>query len=272
MPLIIAATDFSAVADNAVKYACNLALAQNTDVAVIHTYSIPLTLGDLTVPLPISDFKAEAEDGMNRLMGGLSQDYPQINFRSAIIFGNVIDAIEDFVGENEEPMLVVVGNSSTPDNPTFMDGILLDAFRSLKYPILAVPQDVAYEQVRKIGFVYDNELGGSEHALQQLAELALTLRAELHVHYNQPDAQERNDEVNNGARGLLNAATPVYHYTHEKDIDASILDFTSRFQLDWLIVMPRRHSFFEGLFHKSHTKAIVNNTFIPVMALHESDV
>lgn len=275
MPFIIAATDFSSVADNAVKYACELALAQNADVALIHTYSIPLTLGDMAVPLPASDFLTDAQDTMNRLIADLAHQYPQITFRNAIIYGNIIDAINEFVRDDSPPMFVVVGNSYTHEDPSWMDSTLLDALRTLKYPILAIPGDTEYTQVRKVGFVYDNELGGSEHALQQLAALSINIGAELHVHYNHPtppDDDEPVVEINNGARGLLTPANPLYHYTIGEDIDASILDFVAKYHLDWLVVMPRRHSFFENLFHKSHTKMIVNSSYIPVMALHETDV
>lgn len=273
MPFIIAATDFSDVASNAVDYACKLALAQNADVALIHTYSIPLTLGDMTVPLPASDFRIEAEDGMSKLIGELHADYPQIMFRSAIIYGSIVDAINEFVAEGETPMLAVVGNSATPEDPTWIDSTLMEALKELKYPILAIPPTVTYTDARKIGFVYDNEIGGSEHALQQLAALSMSLGAELHVHYNVPVPPDEDGypEINNSARGILMPANPLYHYTHGEDIDRSIFEFASKFQLDWLVVMTRHHSFFRSLFHKSHTKVIVNNSFIPVLALHEGE-
>ncbi len=274
MPFIISATDFSSVADNAVKYACDLALAQNADVTILHTYSIPLTLGEMTVPLPASEFREDAEITLNKLIAELGHQYPQITFRKAVIYGNVIDAINGLIGDDEPPMFVLVGNSYSQENTSWMDSTLLEAFRSLKFPILAIPPDSQYEQVRKIGFVYDNELGGSEHALQQLAQLALTLGAELHIHNNQrePEEGEMNVEINNGARGLLMPANPLYHYSFGEDVDSSILDFVAKYHLDWLILMPRGHSFFENLFHKSHTKAIVNTSYIPIMALHETDV
>ena len=273
MSFIIAATDFSSVADNAVTYACNLALAQNADVALLHSYSVPLTLGDMSVPLPASDFRMEAEEAMTTLITSLRHQFPQITFRSAIIYGDIVDAIGEFIGENEPPMFVVVGNGYSQETPSWIDNTLLEAFRSLKYPILAIPTDVQYNQVRKIGFVYDNILGGSEHALQQLAQISVAMGTELHVHHNQPKPNEDNvnEEINNGARGLLNPANPLYHYTYGEDIDASILDFATKYHVDWLVLMPRHHSFFESLFHKSHTKAIVNNGYIPVMALHESE-
>ncbi len=274
MPFIIVATDFSVVADNALTYACDFALAQNVDVSLIHTYAIPVTLGDLSIPMPAEDFREDADIRMSKLITELHQLYPQITFKSAIIYGNIIDAITEFTGEGEPPLLVIAGNSYSHDNPAWLDSTLIDAFRMLRYPILAVPPEAHFEQIRKVGFVYDNELGGSEHALQQLAALCVAMGVELHVHNNQtpPDKGDLPIEINNGARGLLNSANPLYHYTYEDNTDATILDFVARYHLDWLVVMPRRHSFLESLFHKSHTKALVNNGFIPILALHETEV
>jgi hypothetical protein len=40
--------------------------------------------------------------------------------------------------------------------------------------------------------------------------------------------------------------------------------------MDWLVVIPHRHSFFEGLFHKGHVKAMVRMSKVPIVALHDA--
>jgi hypothetical protein len=50
MPLIIAATDFSDVAENAVNYACSLATAQKAEVMVIHSFIVPVMFSDIPMP------------------------------------------------------------------------------------------------------------------------------------------------------------------------------------------------------------------------------
>lgn len=271
MPVIIVATDFSKVAQNALKYACDMALAQSADVALIHTYTIPIALGDLSVAMPISDFRIDAEDGMNKAMSAIRQSYPQLNFKSAILYGDIIDGVNQFIEQNEAPMLVVTGNSYTPEKPAWMDSTLLEAFRHLQYPILAVPEDSQYTHVRKIGFVYDNIIDKSRGALQQTTAIAALLGAELHIYHADAAADKDTMEINREAKEILSPAHPLYHYSNEPDIDDDILTFIGKYQLDWLLVMPRKHSFFEGLFHKSHTKSLINSVFIPILALHESE-
>lgn len=267
MSLILVATDFSPVADNALRYACKLALAHNTSISILHSYSLPLLVGDLSIATPIADFQEDAEQRMKQLLASISGDFPQITFKTQVVYGDMVDAIND-VTVGETPMLVIVGNSYTPDNPTWMDSTLLEALRHLNYPVLAVPDSTGYEQVRKIGFVYDNDLKGSIEALKQLNDIVLQLGAELHVYTATPE-DNTSTEINEDARQILKAANPLYHVSASTNIDEDILTFVGKYHIDWLVVMPRRHSFFESLFHKSHTRALVNSAFIPVMALHE---
>ncbi len=270
MPVILVATDYSKVADNALQYACELALTQNADIAIVHTYVVPIALGDLSITMPVNDFRLEAEAGMKRTLAWTREMYPQINFTSTILYGDIVDGINQFTEQYETPMMVVTGNSYTPEKPAWMDSTLLEAFRELQYPVLAIPAETAYAQVRKIGFVYDNKPEGSKTALLQLTAIAAQIGAELHVYHAYTDA-DKDATINEEATTLLAPANPLYHYSQVTDINDDILTFIGKYQLDWLILMPRKHSFFESLFHKSHTRALVNNAFIPVLALHETD-
>lgn len=271
MPAILVATDFSPVADNALRYACKLALHQDADIAILHTYALPVLIGDMTMAMPIADFQEDAEQRMKKLVASIRQDFPQITFRGSVVYGDIIDAINDLT-INEAPALVIVGNGYSLDNPAWIDSTLLEALRELNYPVLAVPDNITYEQVRKIGFVYDNDPEGSLEATRQLADLTTKLGAELHIYTAQTDDSEEDIDINEAAREQLAPANPLYHHTREENVDDGVLTFIGKYQIDWLVVMPRHHSFFESLFHKSHTKALVNSVFIPVLALHETTV
>lgn len=272
MPLIIAATDFTIVAENACNYACNLALAQNAEILLLHCYSIPVAFSDIPIPTPLNDVEKICGESMKTLAEKLHRSYPQLNISTTIIYGNIIDAIEEYTEKNEAPMLVVAGNSYNENNPAWMDSTLLQAFRHLRYPILAIPPDTSYTAVRKIGFAYDNKYEGSDIALVELREFALKFDAELHVFFAQEDVMKQGDpaEINEAAKRVLEPANPLYHVLYESDVDPAIEEFVAKYSIDWLVVMPRKHSFFDSLFHKSHTKMIMNHSFVPIMALHHN--
>ena len=54
-----------------------------------------------------------------------------------------------------------------------------------------------------------------------------------------------------------------------KDIEEGISNFVTEKGMDWLVVIPHKHSFFESMFKKSHTSAIVKMSHVPLVAMHE---
>ncbi len=272
MALFIVATDFTEAAGNAASYACKLALSQNAELMVLHCYDIPIMFSDVPIPSPVIDAEQMAEDAMKNLLLSLHDSFPQLTISSKVVFGNLVDAIDDYAEAVEAPMLILAGNSYSEENPAWSDSTLLQTLRHLKYPVLAIPEETAYTDVRKIGFAYDNKYEGSDLALVELREIAIRTGAELHVLYAQPEIvmDGVDTEINNAAKNILAAADPLYHVYYEHNIDDAIHDFASKFNIDWLAIIPRKHSFFENIFHKSHTKVMVNEAHIPVLALHHT--
>lgn len=272
MPLIIAATDFSAVAENAIRYACSLAQAQNCRVIIVHSFNIPVMFSDIPMPGTIvNDAQNDAEEQMKKLVDSISAAYAGVPISGQVIYGTAINAVDDLADEISTPWMVVIGNNNQGENNTWPESVLMDSFRKLAYPVLAVPGAQHYRQVKKICFAFDNKHKGDDVAFGQIASLAGLFNAELHVLHVQPDAAARQ-EIDSDAKAKLAAASPQYHFVYGvADVDAAINDFINVNGMDWLVMIPRRHSFFEGLFHKSHIKSIAHSSSIPVLALHERE-
>jgi len=275
MPLIITATDFSEVAENAINYACKLASLQNGQVQIIHSFIIPVMFSDIPMPGSlITDAQNDAEMQMDKLVGTMSAAYPGVNIKGKVIYGETADVIDDFTEESEYPWLVVVGNNGPTENSNWPDSTLMNVFKKLEYPVLAIPGGFTHRPVRRICFAFDNKHTGNESALQQIKDKTKLLNAELHVLTIKPHSAgtENNDDFDKTVTQTLAEINPTYHFVDSTgDIDQSIQEFIEKNNIDWLIMLPRKHSFFEGLFHKSHTKAIAHHSRVPILALHEND-
>ncbi len=110
--------------------------------------------------------------------------------------------------------------------------------------------------------------------LTQVKNFALQFNAELNVFYAKKDGMNRDNLVNVDpkAKEILAEANPHFHFDYGVNVDEAILAFNHKNNIDWLVIMPRSHSFFEGLFHSSHTKAIAQKIDIPFLLLHENKV
>ena len=276
MPLIITATDFSEAGNNAVNYACQLALAQNAVVLVTHSYFIPVMLSDIPIPSPvISDTLHDAEHQMDKLVNHLKSTYPGLTVKGKVLYGDIVSALDEFTTENLHPWLVVLGNDNAEGQSSWIETTLKDSFRKLKYPVLAVPAGSHYSPVKKICFAFDNKHSGNDVALKQLLDISLAINADLQVLNVQADVhnQDNNPDIDDEVKRLLSKATPVYHILFEQEnTEAAIKNFVAENEIDWLILIPRKHTFFEGLFHNSLTNALARHIHIPVVALHDHHV
>ena len=274
MPLIIAVTDFSAISLNATNYACQLALTHNTRVVVLHSILLPLMFSDVPMPSSlVSDVEFDAQNQMTTLISNLSRSYPGLQVTGEVVNEEVVGALDRYTQEIAKPWMIVIGNGTDDGDLPWLDSTMISAFRRSQYPVLAVPMGISYKPVHRICFAFDNKHTGNNTALQQLKEISLHLNAELHVLYASPDVpnQDNTPFIDENAIKVLQPAHPNFHVEYETTIENAIRELMKNNDIDWLVVLPRKHSFFAGMFHKSHTKAIIQLSPIPILALHEEE-
>lgn len=272
MPLIITATDFSPVGNNAVRYACSLAETVGARVIVLHSFIFPAMFSDLPLPASlVNEAQNDADIHMTRLVNELQGDHKEIDIKGKVDYGDILSTLDNYTKENIHPWLIIIGNSVAGEKGTWPDSTIVDALKTLKYPVLAVPPGATYHPVKKICFAFDNKHKGNDSAMQQLVKLTTTMGAQLHVLNAQTESIDgKTAEIDEHVKTVLLPSAPEYHIVYEADIDNSIQQFIGSNNVDWLILLPRKHSFFEGLFHKSHTKSIAHHSNIPVIALHDN--
>ena len=272
MPDILVATDFSKVAENAVHYACQLASDFNASVTVIHSFIIPVTFSDTPMPvMPIDEGRKIAEERIAEGIEGLRRLYPNIDLKGKIMFGDIVDCIEEYT-ENINPWMIILGNSGTGNSTLWLGSNVLSALKNLRHTVMAIPPDATYRKPEKICFACDFKNVSDHLQTDNLVNLILQTNTKLHVLNVEDQSKQHNADAPAESTELhraLSAVHPVFHYVEKENVEEGIKEFIEANQMDWLIIIPHKYSFFEGLFHKSHTKAIMKMMHIPLIALHE---
>lgn len=117
MSYIIAATDLSAIADNAVHYAAGLAEKLRSDLVILHAFSMPVMIGDVPTPASlINDTQADAEQKMRELEKAVAEKHTALGISSLVIYGNVIESLEHYAETHRRPQFAVMGNSNSSEN------------------------------------------------------------------------------------------------------------------------------------------------------------
>src|SRR5579872_4877218 len=180
MLLIITATDFSEVAENAVNYACKLASAQKAQIIILHSFIIPVMFSDIPIPGSlITDAQSDAEIQMSKLVGDMTTSHPGLDIKGKVIYGDTVDVLDEYTLDHNYPWLIVVGNSGPSENNSWPDSTLMNVFKKMEYPVLAIPPGLVYHTVQRICFAFDNKHKGNDAALQQIKDLTQRLNAEL---------------------------------------------------------------------------------------------
>ncbi len=267
---IIATTDFSDVANNAMQYACHLAQDLNASVTLLHSFVIPVTFSDTPMPvIPVDESREIAEERMTSYTRQLQADFPGLEINRKIMYGDIVDCLREYT-ETAPPLVVVMGNSGD-DVPGWMGSNLVNALKNLNIPVMGVPAGRSYAPVKNICLASDlkHVTQGGGLPVKQMQRLAEATRAKLHIlHINTGNtAKDVGEEIY--LREQLTVLQPTYHIQEHADIEAGIRDFVTEYQMDWLIMIPHKYSLLAKLFHKSQTKAVTRSSNIPVIALHQ---
>lgn len=271
MSYLLAATDFSAVSNNAAQYAAGLALQHNMQLVLFHTFIFPAMVNDMSVPSSlVDDTRVDAEKNLELIAARLKMEYPGIRVKTVVSYGTFVDAVSQYADEAGKPWLLVMGNSNTQENSSWFFSMLKTVRKDLEFAVLAVPLAASFKHVERICYADDIAQKENQRMLDTLRDITLRSRAALHVLNVQEDTSPHDAayDVGDLTKTILADANPQYHYRHLANVDESIREFCATEQIDWLVVTPGKYSFLEGLFHKSHTKALAEMLLIPLLILH----
>ncbi len=271
MSYIIAATDFTDTSLNAVTYAANMAVATSHPLVVIHAFSLPVMVGD--VPLPatlIDDTRQDMEKQMTNLVQKLAAVHSGLNVSGEVRYGTVIDVVERYAEENRPPFITIMGNTNTRDNSVWILSTLSDASVNLTLPVLAVPPGAEFKTAPVMCLAIDLTMEDIAAPLKQVTDIATAIRAQLHVVNVGNNDAEGNRLLSDKIELALLPARPAYHFIPGEDVEENIHTFCEQNHVKLLAVIHGRHSFFESLIHRSHTKHMAKTMQIPLLVLHES--
>jgi nucleotide-binding universal stress UspA family protein len=272
MKKIIVCTDFSATAANASNYAADMALAINAELLLLHTYEYPLSYSEVPMAVDISDIKKNAEKSLLNLKTELNKGTDQkLRIEIEVLEGQFYNQLKSAC-ELIKPYAVVIGTQGkTAAERFFLGGHAVYAMKHLQWPLIAVPPNAQFKSIKKIGLACDFEKVAEYTPIEEIKQLVTDFNAQLHI-VNTGKKTTYNPELifqSGLMQEMMSGIKPVYHYIEEKDIDKGTMEFAEANNIDLLIVLPKRHSFFDNLLFKSHTRQFVLHSHIPVMALHE---
>lgn len=274
MKKIIVPVDFSAASTNAAEFAGNLAIFYGAEIWLFHAYEMPVGIGEIAWPLfNVTELQKAAEQELETL-----KETIQSNLRSKITIHTkaqmttLMDGLEE-ICEVVKPDLVVMGLSGKGALAKLVVGSnTIKIIHDLQYPVLVVPPKAAFTPVLRIGFACDYKKIEESTPVSLLKKVVKDFNAELYV--LNVDFEDRNFDINVmdetfTVRNLFRDINPVYDSIESKTVTEGLNEYAVEKGLDWVVVIPKKHTVLQKIFNRSQSKDLLYHTHLPVLCIHQ---
>ncbi|ETN94911.1 hypothetical protein P278_20690 [Zhouia amylolytica AD3] len=282
MKKVLFPTDFSDNAWNAISYGVQLYKDIACDFFVLHTYTPPFYRVDYALGGPVFSAVNDPEvdivlENMDHTLKDLSKYYfnEKHRYYSRNAFNILTDEINK-VSDKEQVDIIVMGTKGATGAKRILFGSnTVYTIRKAKIPILAVPDDYQYAEVKQLLFFTDYLRPYREDELELLKEIARLHNATITILYVSEGYDLTNGQLSNkeSLKEALEGLTYEFkENTNTKETMTETLEsYLKDSQYDMLVMMNRKHSFLERLLTRQQVEKIGFNLKIPFLVLRSNE-
>lgn len=284
MKTILVPTDYSAAAKNAALYAIHLASQLQAQTIVLYNaYQAPPVITEnaimptATTPFfDIETLRDISETGMKHFKQSIESFCPAGIKIEHITEYATLDVDVNQVCKKTSADLIVMGITGTSKIEEVLIGsTALSVVKNTKTPVIIVPSDAHYTSIKNVMLACDYKKVAETTPVQPIKSILDATKAALHVvniYRSDKDISSAKTYQQELLHSLLKEYEPQFHFEYNEDFITGINDFVEANKIDLIIAIPKKHSFFEGLFKQSHAKKLAFHSHVPLMCIHEEDL
>jgi nucleotide-binding universal stress UspA family protein len=274
MKTILVPTDYSDVANNALQYAVELAKFSNAKIILLHAYQIPIPSGEaLTLMVPMQEFEKENSKRIKKLEKKIiAETSGKIKIESFIRTGFVSDEILDVAKEKSVDLIVMGVTGGNKLTETLLGSNTTSVIKQTHTPVLVIPKDARYKEVKKIVLTCNYNEPLNESAIKRFTQFAKLFKAKILVlDVEKPIAipMYENNVAGEVLEKSLKNVEHVMFYSSSDDMTEEINSFADTHKCDWIAMIPHKHNILNRLFHESNTKKMAFHTHTPLLSIHD---
>lgn len=273
MKKIIVPVDFSTNAANAAEFAGNLAIFYGGEILLYNAYQMPVPVGEISYPIyDVPEMQQASEHELEMLkteLEGKLRSKITINIKAEMVL--LSDGLADLC-DSEKPDLVVIGLSGKNALTKLIVGSnTIYIAHNLKYPVLVVPPKASFTPVRQIGFACDYKQIEESVPVELLKKVVTDFNAQLYVvniDFNDKNFTPEMVHENFAIRNLFEDIHPKFESIESENVTEGLNRFAEEKGLDWIVVIPKKHTILQKIFNRSHSTDFLFHTHLPVLCLH----
>ena len=271
MKNILVPTDFSLASINATAYAVSLAKSFDAIVTLVNIVSPPVIIDD-SILASVLVTQAEILENNKKIMESEIEDLSNknsIKISGFVREGSALDKIQE-MAKVKHADLIVMGMKGKGKSKSVFGSTTTAIIRNTNYPVLVIPEKATFKPVNNITFASDFDATIKMDRYTILLEISGKFNSLINI----INVQKKNSSLQpEKAIGKMKTSLAFSKYKHqfhtinENKVEEGIHKFIEIHPTDILAMVAHKHSLFERMFGKVHTKAMSYQTKIPLLVL-----
>ncbi len=276
MKTILIPTDFSETAENAARYAVAFAKAYGFEkIMLYNSYEAPVSIDPAMPAIQMFDIdvlKKDSESGLLKFKQIISEEINTgITVETVSEFQSLTIGVEELCKSRDISLVIMGVTGGGALEKALIGSNTISVAKNVNVPVIIVPGDAKYTALEEIVLACDFKKVAETTPVAPLKKLLDLTKAKLfvlHISTSEKETEVSPEECK-ALDDLLVGYNPEFHFVHDKHFTEAINVFADENKVDLIVTIPKKHGFFEGLFHKSHTKQLVFHSHTPIMVLHD---
>ncbi len=269
MKKILFPTDFSPVADNALKYAIEIAAGFKSELYLYHVYYINKVDYNLDFSEDEQPVKKRVEREMKltelKFMERIKQKGLSVQIK--VEQDNIYSLFKRKVIKHGIDLIVMGSKGASGLEKVIFGSVAATALETAIIPVLVVPPSHSFFPFEHIVLAIDNNEISAD-VLAPLQKLASRFGAKVTL-LNVSTGSNKNDPQKMDLQ-LEGVETIYREIPMSKSVNETISEFIKKEKGDLLCMIRREKGFLERIFQKSITKTQVYNSNVPLLVLPDN--
>lgn len=273
MKAILASTDFSKTARNAIEYAVEIAKRTKARLILFHAYHATVVPAEVPIVIPAEEFEQEALKSLEKIKRSIHRKHGnKLSIECICRYGFPVDEINRFVTGHKIDLVVMGMEGSGYLTEKLIGSITTAVINGSKCPVLAIDRYVKFKNIKKIALACDYNKISKKTIFDPIKLFAQLFKS--HVYILNVVKDKTKPAISKAVSGIrlnhsFDGIPHSFHSVASEDVIKGINDFVRQEKVDLVVMIPRNHSFFQGLFKEAHTKKMAFHSKVPLLAIHE---
>lgn len=264
MKKILIATDFSENANKAAQVGIELAKKFNAEVHVLHCYSLPIISAEVPDYYDFGAYQKIKSDQLNAFTKSLPSNGIMVHEHCVAGISFFLET-EEFAEKNLIDLVVIGLTGASGIDALLMGSNTLHLVSNSKVSVLAIPAHFEIKDKLNIGFAFDGKNIENKKNIEFFRSFAKKFTSKINAFHVSPI--DNNQAIYEDLKKLIPFEEFDLKIELNEDVKDGILEFVANNEIDLLGIVPRKHSFFDKLFHERYTREVAKYATIPLLTL-----